>query len=75
MQPAPAPDGSALLRPAEAGVELRLSKATVYRLINEGRLPVVYIGTDTAGKTKGRAARIRRADIEAFIAASSQRAS
>lgn len=66
--PQTAPPGTALLRPAEAGAEMRVSRATVYRLINEGRLPVVYIGTDTAGRTKGRAARIRRTDLDAFIA-------
>lgn len=58
----PAPEGTALLKPAEAGVELRLSKATVYRLINSGDIAVTYVGHG-----KGRAARISRDALAAYI--------
>ena len=50
-----------LLRIAEAGAELRVSKATVYRLIASGDLPVVHVGAR-------RASRIRRDDLAAYIA-------
>lgn len=60
----PAPPGTTLLTVGEAGAELRLSRATAYRLIEEGRLAVVYVG---AGK--GKAKRVPRASIEAYIQA------
>lgn len=62
MNPTPAPSGTALLRVAEAGVELRLSRNSIYRLINTQRLKVVYVGDR-------RAVRIRREDLQAYIAA------
>lgn len=44
METAPAPGGTALLKPTEAAVELRISKATVYRLINSGAIKTVRVG-------------------------------
>lgn len=39
-----APQGSALLRPDEAGAELRLSRSTIYRMISKGDLESVRVG-------------------------------
>lgn len=61
--PRPA-EGTALLHPAEAAVELRVSKATIYRLVNDGHLHAVHVGR---GKTRPHV-RISRADLAAFIA-------
>lgn len=53
-----------LLKPAEVAAHLRVNVRTVYRLINDGLLPRIYVG---AGK--GRATRIARADLDAYIKA------
>lgn len=60
MQP-PTESNTALLRIAEAGRELRVSRATVYRLIAAGDLTPVHVG-------RNRSARIERADLAAYIA-------
>ena len=54
------PQGTTLLKPHEAATELRLSRATVYRLIDSNALPVVHVGARNA-------ARIRREDLDAYI--------
>lgn len=51
---------TALLRIAEAGHELRVSRATIYRLIAAGELAPVYVGAN-------RSARIERSEIERYI--------
>lgn len=43
-----APTETGLLRPAEAGAELRLSRATIYRLIASGELDTVHVGVRQA---------------------------
>jgi excisionase family DNA binding protein len=53
-----------LLKPAEVAAHLRVNVRTVYRLINDGLLPRIYVG---AGK--GKATRIARADMDAYIKA------
>lgn len=52
---------TALLRIAEAGRELRVSRATIYRLIAAGDLTPVHVGPN-------RSARIERSDLAAYIA-------
>jgi excisionase family DNA binding protein len=39
-----APQGTALLKITEVAEELRVTRSTVYRYINDGLLPVVHIG-------------------------------
>lgn len=51
---------TALLKPAEVANELRVSRATVYRLIASGDLPTVHIG-------KRRVTRIERTAVESYI--------
>jgi len=58
---------SSLLTPMEVAAELRVSRATVYRLINEGQIPAVHIGAGR-GAAKGRATRIQRTALAAYIA-------
>lgn len=60
MQPTTSPE-TALLRIDEAGRELRVSRATVYRLIAAGELTPIHVG-------RNRSARIERADLAAYIA-------
>lgn len=55
-------DGEELLTVAEVAAGLRVSRMTVYRLIHAGTLPALRVG-----KTY----RIRRRDLEAFLAAGS----
>lgn len=50
----------ALLRIGEAAHELRVSRATIYRLISAGDLTPVHVGP-------GRSARIERAEIDHYI--------
>ncbi len=57
-----APDGTALLRPGEVGVELRLSRATIYRMIAKGELERVNVG-------EGQAIRVTRRSVDAYIQA------
>lgn len=51
---------TALLKPLEVAHELRVSRATVYRLIATGDLPTVHIG-------KRRLTRIERTAVDAYI--------
>jgi excisionase family DNA binding protein len=39
-----APQGTALLKIPEVAAELRVTRSTVYRYIEDGLLPVVHIG-------------------------------
>lgn len=39
-----APQGTALLKITEAAAELRVTRSTVYRYIEDGLIPVVHIG-------------------------------
>lgn len=48
---------------AEVADELRVSKMTVYRLVNDRELPSVRIG---------RSVRVRRADLDAYLATAVQ---
>ena len=50
--------GPMLLRIPEVAAELRLGRSSVYQLIQAGELPVVRIG---------RAVRVSRADLEAWV--------
>lgn len=52
-----------LLTVAEVAAELRVSKMTVYRLTNDRELPSVRIG---------RSVRVRRADLDAYLATATQ---
>jgi excisionase family DNA binding protein len=52
-------DDHALLTPEEAAARLRVAPQTVYRLARAGKLPGVKVG---------HLWRIRRADLEAFLA-------
>lgn len=54
-----------LYTPVEAAKLLKVTKAAIYKWIKEGRLAVVYVGSDR---------RITRGAIEAFIAASTAEA-
>lgn len=54
-----APEGTALLKVTEAATELRVSRATMYRLINSGAMPTVHVGSS---------ARIERTALTAYIA-------
>ena len=54
---------TALLKPAEVATELRVSRATVYRLIATGDLPTVHIGAR-------KATRIEATALSAYIAKS-----
>lgn len=47
-----------ILRPDEVADELRVSRSTVYRLIEEGKLPHVKVGGQK---------RIRRCDLLAYL--------
>lgn len=49
-----------LLKPAEAAEMLRLSRATVYRLIATGELPTVHVGARQA-------TRIEESAIAAYV--------
>jgi excisionase family DNA binding protein len=62
MTTATAPEGTALLKPAEAAEQLRVSRSTIYRLIETGQLPSVHVG-------ERRAVRIPREAIAAYIRA------
>lgn len=55
------PEGRKALDPALAGVEMNVCTETVRRLIRTGQLPAVKVG---------RVWRIRRQDIDAFMAGS-----
>jgi len=44
MTQTPTPPGTALLKIPEVATELRVSRSTVYRLIDEGGLPTVRVG-------------------------------
>jgi excisionase family DNA binding protein len=52
-----------LFTPVEAAEYLKVTKAAIYKWIKEGRLAVVYVGSDR---------RITKSAIEAFIAASTE---
>lgn len=52
-----------MLTVAEIAAELRVSKMTVYRLVNERELPSVRVG---------RSVRVRRSDLAAYLAAPTQ---
>ena len=49
-----------LLKPAEVGERLGLSRWTVYRLIDAGELPTVHVG-------KRQATRIEESSVDAYI--------
>ena len=49
-----------LLKPAEVGTRLGLSRATVYRLIASGQLATVHVGDR-------RATRLEESEVEAYI--------
>lgn len=53
--------GARLLKIDDAASQLRLSRSTVYRLINSGALPSVHVGD--AGF-----ARIRQSDLDTYVA-------
>lgn len=53
-----------LYTPVEAGEYLGVSRDTVDRLIHQGRLPYVDVGSGTKRKRK----RIRHVDLESFVA-------
>ncbi len=61
------PEGTALLTINEAAEQLRVSRATVYRLINDGRLATVDIAR-IAGQTRTRVPRQAIADYIASCA-------
>jgi excisionase family DNA binding protein len=46
---------TALLKPAEVASELRLSRATIYRLIASGDLPTVHVGARKATRVEASA--------------------
>jgi putative molybdopterin biosynthesis protein len=50
---------TALLKIPEVAAELRVTRSTVYRLINDEQLPTVRVGGVT---------RVARTDLNAFIA-------
>ncbi|HEX3332178.1 MAG TPA: helix-turn-helix domain-containing protein [Gaiellales bacterium] len=57
--------GSPFLKIPEVAAELRVDRATVYRLIRRGQLPTVQIGT---GRGPGQILRVRADAFERFIA-------
>lgn len=57
----PTPPGPRLLKIDEVAARLRLSRPTVYRLINGGKLASVHVGN--AGFT-----RVQETDLDAYIA-------
>ena len=59
-EPSP-PSGPRLLKIDEVAARLRLSRPTVYRLINGGKLASVHVGN--AGFT-----RVTETDLDAYIA-------
>jgi len=59
MTQAPAPQGTALLKIPEVAAELRVTRSTVYRLINEKKIPTVRVGGVT---------RVERTALAKFIA-------
>jgi len=56
---------SPFLTVPEVTAELRIDRATVYRLIRRGQLPIVQIGT---GPGPGQILRVRADALERFIA-------
>lgn len=58
-----APQGTALLNIPEVAAELRVTRSTVYRYIEDGLLAVIHIGPR-------RLTRIERAELDAYIARS-----
>jgi excisionase family DNA binding protein len=58
-----APQGTALLNIPEVAAELRVTRSTVYRYIDDGLLPTVHIGPR-------RLTRIERTALDAYIAKS-----
>lgn len=60
MTQTPAPQGTALLKIPEVAAELRISRSTVYRLIDEQKIPTVRVGGVT---------RVERVALAAFITA------
>ncbi len=56
---------SPFLTVPEVAAELRIDRATVYRLIRRGQLPTVQIGT---GPGPGQILRVRADALERFIA-------
>lgn len=52
-----------MLTVAEIAAELRVSKMTVYRLVNERQLPSVRVG---------RSVRVRRSDLDAYLDTATQ---
>ena len=61
MKHTPPTEQTELLTIPEAAHEMRVSRTTVYRLINAGRLPVVHVGT---GNKRARARVAREAITE-----------
>ena len=49
MKHTPPTEQTELLTIPEAAHEMRVSRTTVYRLINAGRLPIVHVATVTGG--------------------------
>ena len=59
MTQAPAPQGTALLKIPEVAAELRISRSTVYRFIDEKKIATVRVGGVT---------RVERTELARFIA-------
>src|SRR4051812_5246085 len=62
----PDTDNRALVRPARAAQELDVSRSTIYAMLADGRLDAVELGAGPS--PRGRMIRIRRADLDAFVA-------
>lgn len=60
-RPEPPSSGPRLLKIDEVAAQLRLSRPTVYRLINSGKLASVHVGI--AGFT-----RVSQDDLDAYVA-------
>ena len=59
-------DGSALLTVRELAERLRVSLATAYQLLKQGKLPSMRVGA------RGGGLRVRVSDVEQFLAATTQ---
>lgn len=64
-RPEPPASGPRLLKIDEVAAQLRLSRPTVYRLINSGKLASVHVGL--AGFT-----RVRQDDLDDYVARTRQ---
>lgn len=65
VQGCPTSVRSPFLTVPEVAAELRIDRATVYRLVRRGQLPTLQIGT---GRGPGQILRIRADALERFIA-------